>query len=188
MKQGLQPFFEEFYKLMMKASKEPDFSKTYKNRSKYTERIQDVMENIKFKESRLYREYFDIDFSWWKNDSHKKQGSVNIYDWTMVAAVEHENAWSDWTYEVEKLDSINCPLRIVIGYTRNKKRDNEKGIIEEQCQYLKNCADLTKEFGVILLNQNLDYTIMDGPFDMRCYRLLSSKQTYSVERVELPKE
>ena len=106
----------------------------------------------------------------------------------MVAAIEHENDWKDWTYEVAKLDFINCPLRVVIGYMDNSKREKEFDIIEKQRMNLKNLGN-NGEFGIIMMNRDLKWIgrciidNMDEPIkksifdklDMRCYLLDGNK-------------
>ncbi len=45
-----------------------------------------------------------------------EETGINIHNWKLLAAVEHENDYKDWTYELVKLLFVNAPLRVVIGY------------------------------------------------------------------------
>ena len=80
------------------------------------------------------REYFRIDITSYKNrkeEAKKIAKELNLdncgikqYLWELEVALEHENNSSEWIDEVIKLSFINCPLRVVIGYTDLEKRDN----------------------------------------------------------------
>ena len=136
------------------------FADTYYNRGEYTEFINKIMKDkliyaypgtsprIKY-----YPEYYRIDHTYWETSKQDSFGKVSIYDWSLDFVVEHENDCS-WTEETAKLDFIKCPLKIVIGYMDNKKRENEIKIIEKQRRFLKNLDD-GEEFGVILMNRDL---------------------------------
>ena len=129
-----------------------------------------------------FPEYFTVDHTWWETNELKKLNKpVNLYDWKQVMAVEHENKVRDWTFEVEKLDSIRADLKVVIGYLPNKIRENEEEIIAEQCKYLKH-ADEGEMFALILMNCDLEENSAD-PFGMNCYILHKD----GPERIELKK-
>ena len=143
---------------------------TYSNKSKYTKRIEEIMGKA-FPDTGLqyYPEYFKIDYTWWTGSKFSDNG-INYYDWKLQAVIEHENTWNDWTYELEKLDSLYAPLKIVIGYLPEDKRSQEKNIIDRQRRLLKNLSnDINCEFGVIILNRK--YGTPPDPFDIHCYRL-----------------
>ncbi len=149
-------------------------SSIYNNARKYTEYIAKLMKKLEVVNdnqlSKYYPEYFTIDHTWWETNKPKKTNkSVNLYDWKLTMVVEHENDVMDWTYEVEKLDSIHANLKIVIGYLPNKIRENEEEIIAEQCKYLKH-ADEVEMFALILMNCDLEENSAD-PFGMNCYVL-----------------
>lgn len=88
--------------------------------------------------------------------------------WRMEVAVEHENDSTDWNYEVMKLLSIDCPLRVVIGYNNIKKRDDkEKGDANKLsliCEQIKEIGQTEKlergEFLIIIGNS--DGTIIEN--------------------------
>ena len=146
------------------------FLNIYKDRKLYTAYINSIMANNISQffpgNCKLYPEYFKIDYTWWES-CKSKDDEMNIYDWKLVCAVEHENEWNDWTYEVEKLDSIIAPLKVVIGFMPNDKRDIESKYVERQISKLKN-KSVNQEFGIILMNQKLD-TESDDPFGFRTY-------------------
>ena len=165
-----------------------DFRKVYYDRALYTNFINGIMKRYGKKgEMKYYPEYYTIDHTFW-TVSKDNYESVNLYKWNMVAAIEHENDWKDWTYEVAKLDFINCPLRVVIGYMDNSKREKEFDIIEKQRMNLKNLGN-NGEFGIIMMNRDLKWIgaciidNMDEPIkksifdklDMRCYLLDGNK-------------
>lgn len=152
--------------------------KAYDNRAWYTEVMKKVLQRVMKeygdlynhsndtgKEFKYYPEYFTIDHTWWATNEREKN-KVNLYDWEIMAAIEHENDWMDWTYEVAKLDSIKASLKVVIGYMRNDLRDTELSLVEAQYRKLKNVSD-DEAFGVILLNRDL--TEGEDFIDMKCY-------------------
>lgn len=67
---------------------------------------------------RLDREYYRIDNILSITNAVKKdeETDINIHNWKLLAAVEHENDYKDWTDELVKLLFVNAPLRVVIGY------------------------------------------------------------------------
>lgn len=150
-------------------------SRIYNESTEYTEYIKNLMEKLQVtnanQPTEYFPEFFKIDHTWWeKNEIKKTNKPVNLYDWKQVMVVEHENKVRDWTYEVEKLDSIKANLKIVIGYLPNNKREKEEDIIVEQCQYLKRANGIGENFALILMNQNLEEDAAD-PFGMNCYIL-----------------
>lgn len=179
--------FNEFcksFKMALDAANysEEAFLEIYKSNRRYTDLIKNLMKvQVTYDINEQYfPEYFTIDHSWWRVEHEKPLNGVNLYDWNMDIAVEHENDCTDWTYEVAKLDSVIARLRVVIGYMDKSKREEELEIVEAQRKNLKNLSFLPKdyEFGVILMNTTLD-TDKEDPFDMRCY-LLTSGETKRV--------
>ena len=71
-----------------------------------------------FPDSSIANEYYRIDNCVYEsvNEGYKKDGEFNFHQWRLLAAVEHENAWNDWSDELVKLAYIQCPLRVVISY------------------------------------------------------------------------
>ncbi len=151
-----------------------EVSSIYNNAREYTNHIKKLMKKLQVeidKPSKYFPEYFNIDHTWWEsNKPEKTNKSVNIYDWKLTMTVEHENDVMDWTYEIEKLDSIKANIKIVIGYLPNEKRESEEEIIAEQCKYLKHVDDEGEEFALILMNCDLEEDSAD-PFEMKCYKL-----------------
>ena len=101
--------FDKFYDtyknaLMREYNEDSNFKKIYEGRTSYTELINKIMKNnitrMLPEDCKFNPEYFRIDYSWWKS-CESKEDEMNIYDWELICAVEHENEWSDWTYEVE---------------------------------------------------------------------------------------
>lgn len=131
-------------------------------------------------DKQVFFEFFKIDVSGWTYlmpDMIEKESSLpsrfkgcglNWHCWRMEVAVEHENDSTDWNYEVMKLLSIDCPLRVVIGYNNIKKRDdNEKGdenklsLICEQIKEIGQTEKLERgEFLIIIGNS--DGTIIEN--------------------------
>ena len=151
----LKLFYHLFKSSLMERFADEDFRIIYNNGGRYyTEQIQTIMKKLIGDELSYHPEYFTIDYTWWKEQIHNSEKKVNFYEWELIIAVEHENDYRDWTYEVEKLDSIKCPLKIVIGYV-NKKDNNEVDLIKKQAQLLKK-LDSNEEFGIILLDHSLN--------------------------------
>lgn len=75
------------------------------------------LNNIHY-EPRLDREYYRIDNTLSITNTIKKdtETEIKIHNWKLLAAVEHENNFKDWTDELVKLVAINAPLKVVIGY------------------------------------------------------------------------
>lgn len=71
-----------------------------------------------FPNANIANEYYRIDNCIYENlaEGYKKDGEFNYHQWRLLAAVEHENAWNDWSDELVKLAYIQCPLRVVISY------------------------------------------------------------------------
>ena len=179
----LKSFCEVFHNLLMKEYKynTKKFENSFHKDRPYTKLIQKIMNSITVhnrerdgKNKKGNSEFYTIDHTWWDNKLTEVDNNVDLYDWKLLAAVEHENDKKNWTYEVEKLDSIKAPLKIVIAYLPNNLRedDNEKRIIEKQYQYLHN-LDNNEQFGIILMNRKL--TESKDPFEMKCYILREEK-------------
>lgn len=71
-----------------------------------------------FPNGKLANEYYRIDNCIYENVDEGKvtKNNMNFHQWRLVAAVEHENIWNDWSDELVKLTYIQCPLRVVISY------------------------------------------------------------------------
>ncbi|MCQ2743158.1 MAG: hypothetical protein MJ239_07755 [Bacilli bacterium] len=132
-------------------------SSVYYKKAEYTKLVGDVMSKMATVEGKYWPEYFTIDHTWWFSSSKSVNG-IKFYDWTLTAAVEHENEMNGangWTYEVAKLDSIKSKMKLVIGYFPNDKADIEFEVVSKQVSMLKNIDD-SEEFGILLLDQKLD--------------------------------
>ena len=175
---NLKNFCEIYHSKIMEKYKDESFKEVYADCRKYTACINSIMPLICNESLEYYPEYYHIDYTWWTTKD-SNNGIVNIYDWELKIVVEHENDKKDWTYEVEKLDFIKAPLKIVIGYLSNKNRRNDKTILEEQVKKLKHLSD-KEEFGVILMNNRLEKT-KDDPFNMKCYRLMKGRKMKEIE-------
>ena len=183
----LRCFFEQFNGKLIELKNEDGFLDKYENSREWTRFIKkEVLTKILGKEGYgYYPEYFDIDHTWWESKKDKRDQTIKkvwLREWEFKIAIEHENDLRDWTYEVEKLDSIICPLRIVIGYMPKGEREKEKAIVEEQRKKMKNLGTVSGEFGVILLNNSLKEDKED-PFNMKCYLLTEqgTKELYTGE-------
>lgn len=186
---NLEVFFKSYLeaivgKIKEMEGKDKEFKDIYKLDREYTNKIvNDIMKNLEW-DGKYYPEYFKIDHTWWVEKEVEKAQDVNVYNWKLLLAVEHENNWHDWTYEMAKLDYVICPLRVVIGFRNNDKNriDNEAGIIKKQLEKLTNkeTIDNNHEFGIILMNSM--YEENEDPLRMICYRL---KSDGGVEEVKL---
>jgi len=81
-----------------------------------------------------------------------------------------KNIFAEWTYEVEKLDSINAPLKIVIGYMKTDVRNKEFDILKTQRKNLHNC-NVNNEFGIILMNNAVNSDDKNDPFGICAYQI-----------------
>lgn len=185
---NLAAFFAEFKTALFDSyhNNPKDFREKFswnKNWTKYVqEKLKEILGNDK---KEYYPEYFDIDHTWWRVEKTDRFAGARLHTWEMTIAIEHENASRDWTYEVEKLDSILCPLRIVIGYMPVGKRKKESDIVDKQrlrMPHLIRGEGCNGEFGVILLNNSLKEDEED-PFNMKCYLLTEqgTKELYKGE-------
>lgn len=168
----LATFFAEFKTALFDSyhNNPKDFREKFSWNKNWTKYIQRTLKGILGgNKKEYYPEYFDIDHTWWESNEESFQ-KVKIREWIFKVAIEHENDSRDWTYEVEKLDSIICPLRIVIGYMPNNEREEEKAIVKKQIEKMKNLEMVSGEFGVILLNKTLENGKED-PLNMKCYRI-----------------
>lgn len=174
---NLETFFKAFKREILEDNK-TRFEKLYNgSKREYTEEMKSflvrLVETITKEDEQVYKfypEFFKIDYTWWEERCPLQKNNANIYDWDLLLAIEHENNCYDWTYEVAKLDQINAPLKIVIGYMKNDQRgDVEKGIIRNQVEHLR-YLDTCSEFGIILMNERLDTGKAD-PFDVKGYRI-----------------
>jgi hypothetical protein len=97
--------------------------------------------------------------------------------WDFDVAIEHENDDRDWTYEITKLLTINCPLRIVIGYVPAQHRGNDMVYLEKVFEQIKSLKVFPKndfindEFVVILGNSKCKR--LGDYFNYEAYRLSS---------------
>lgn len=74
------------------------------------------------------REYYRIDLIAYDVDKVKckEKLGLNWHVWNLQLAFEHENNSKDWTDEVTKLAHIKCGLRVVVGYSEDPSKNQEK--------------------------------------------------------------
>ena len=66
-------------------------------------------------------EYSRIDVTLWRNPD-----TANF-----LVAVEHENVWGEWLHEWTKLQTVDCALRVVIGYEKTNSLEENLRRAEE---------------------------------------------------------
>lgn len=100
---------------------------TYQNNNEWTKvitknennssLIDNALHNT-FPHSRFGNEYYRIDNCIYEdiNEGYKTENKMKFHQWKLLAAVEHENQWDDWSDELVKLAYVQCPLRVVISY------------------------------------------------------------------------
>lgn len=122
MKKG-KNFFEVFTKLLENHFKVCPYD--YNNKTLWTRAITknggkdtliDKALDECFEGSEKCNEYYRIDNARYIKPQIKKDRGIKLHHWKLVAVVEHENDFSDWTDELVKLAYINCDFRVVIGY------------------------------------------------------------------------
>lgn len=181
-------FFKKF-NAMFKPENKDFYDKaceSYNKSSDYTdiitEALKELLKNEGYERS---TEYYRVDVSGWsKPDNYNKGDLIKLSDcdyklnnnlWDYDIAIEHENDDKDWTYETTKLLTVNCPLRVVIGYVPAKYRDKEERYLSEVFNHVK-CLkvftrnDFTKEeFMIILGNSKCENR--EQYFNYKAYRL-----------------
>lgn len=156
-----------------------------------TEAIKKLLENEVYEAS---TEYYRVDISRWKKI---KCDAITLPDcdymlnsnlWDFDVAVEHENDDKDWTYEITKLLTVNCPLRVVIGYVPAKYRNKDERYLSEvfnqiKCLNVFSRNDFTKEEFIIILG-NSKCESLGEYFNYKAYRLLSEGFTQLIVEKE----
>lgn len=143
------------------------------------------------------KEYYRIDLFGWKrvNCDIENSTHLNLHSWRPLIAVEHENDYKDWSDEVIKLLYIDCPLRVVIGYSDRGKANDEEYLKElceiiDHLEYKKSIGKLInkdEEFCIILGNGNVAHKDVEKQcFDYHCYKLLfnQTKGVYDYEKIK----
>lgn len=74
-----------------------------------------------YENCKLLNEYYRIDNGVYEDVEdgyirNFKNTGINVHKWKLIAAVEHENNWKEWTDEFVKLAYIQAGLRVVISY------------------------------------------------------------------------
>lgn len=74
------------------------------------------------------REYYRIDLIAYDAETVTcdKDSGLNRHVWNLQLAFEHENNSKDWTDEVTKLAHIKCGLKVVVGYSEDPSKNQEK--------------------------------------------------------------
>ena len=184
-----------------KAYSDPRIIEKYWNDwSDFTKYIMsEVIDRIIATECKLSHEYFRIDASGWisKSDeieSEAKELHLNPHNWNLKIAVEHENNRRDWTDEVTKLLHIRCPLKVVIGYTDSRYRDdNALSDINKISQVKKWMEEIDaveqmptdEEFLIVLGNavKRPDTIKPEKSIDYRGYLLQKDSNTHDLDIV-----
>ena len=115
--------------------------------------------NHTYYEPRLDREYYRIDNILSITNTIKKDEAtgINIHNWKLLAAVEHENDYKDWTDELVKLLFVNAPLRVVIGYA-----EYDESIYYSKAIYVANKIAEIQNFGSYI-SINDEFILIFGP-------------------------
>ena len=175
---------ERFYREFVKAVDTSDITLAdyRQGGSVFTEQIMQVIETV-LRDSfgwETGREYFRVDVVGWKGryrevEAEAGQCRVNPHLWDLMAAVEHENDPKDWTDELIKLAHINCPLRVVIGYSPCDGREGpEQRKLELAASWLGKTRAFSGDSGEYLLIFGNSAPVESGvgyrEFDYRGYR------------------
>lgn len=106
------------------------------------------------------KEYYRIDAIGWKKDDDKEdykifkaeceQVKLKAVMWSLEVAVEHENSDTNWLEEICKLAYINCPLRVVIGYSMNKNNNDERAETVKKKLQNKHAINAGQEYLLML--------------------------------------
>ncbi len=108
---------------------------TYCNSQSYTHAITDAIASILAEWNfPVNYEYYRIDvYGWTSTLEENKELSkltqaqkLNVHGWKPAVAVEHENNWTDWTYELIKLAYVRCPLKVIIAYNHTVEIPHER--------------------------------------------------------------
>ena len=143
-----------------------DVQDKWNNQSEFTDLIlkkisNGVLAEAKYEDKNQY-EYLRIDLIGWKklNDNFGNlPENFNRHFWAFDVAIEHENNPMDWMDEVIKLSYINCPLRIVIGYSPKMKRDNYLDYVSKAMRILNEryqCVREGQDFMLILGDSGIE--------------------------------
>lgn len=160
----------------------------YNKSSDFTDIITEALkELLKIEGYELSTEYYRVDVSGWNRPNNYNKGEpIKIFDcdyklnnnlWDFDIAIEHENDDRDWTYEITKLLTVNCPLRVVIGYVPVTYRNKEERYLSEVFNQIKRLKVFSRnnfaeeEFMIILGNSKCKS--LGEYFNYKAYRLLS---------------
>ncbi len=113
-----------------------------------------------FPNAKLANEYYHIDNCIYENinEGCKKINNMNYHQWRLIAAVEHENAWNDWSDELVKLTYIQCPLRVIISYGNI---DYDEGNYVEALHHANQVAQVIHLENYI--HENQEFALIFGP-------------------------
>lgn len=217
MNNELSNFLEDLYEELKECSNDRTFMQLYNNTGEganktFTEKIMSIItesqcfKRLKYsdyqnkkekddssKQKFFQKEYYRIDLVTWQHIiiDIEKESKINLYNWKLDIAIEHENNWQEWIDEVIKLLYINCPVRIVIGYNEETGRDEEdrKALSdlskilnylykEEKIKFL----EPNQKFGIILGNGHTKSKAKDA--DYRLYKIRVEKEQVVIEKYD----
>lgn len=181
-------FFDEFNKTFSEDSIYREKAvETYPHNTEFTNFIIDRINGIIKENGNVSQnEYFRIDSMGYKSryKELEKTSGLTPHLWDMEIAVEHENDDKDWLDEVIKLAHVCCPLRVVIGYVPEDKRNEDQNLLDYAANALKRlkCVEnVTKgEFMIILGNSNTKGRV-EKYFNYQAYVL--DAETFKFEKL-----
>lgn len=147
-------FAEKFFEEFISKTKRASFDHYLKNKiwtKKTKEFIEEILSGLK-KEIIINYEYYKIDIIGWSQHKDKldvKETRLVPHLWNLEFAVEHENDSKEWLDEVCKLAYIRCPLRVVIGYGK-EKADEKIEIVKTILRETNAFTDDEQEFLIII--------------------------------------
>lgn len=177
-------FYQVLKEKILEFSQKDNWFEIYQNSSEWTKYITrgkvnnsdessfiDFTLSFLFPNSDIYHEYYHIDnlaCETIEKIHRDRKTYINIHQWKLLAAIEHENNYLDWTDELVKLLYINCPLRVVIGY------GNYRNNYSEEINIAKNIFKKL-EFDKYI-NQGQEFILIFGP---RCFNFNPNKVNLS---------
>lgn len=93
----------------------------------------------------IHAEFYKIDFIYYKRrDNPPKSFTIPsgewVTNWDLEIAIEHENNYAHWLWDVAKLCHINCGLKVIIGY-HHYGNEGKHGTIKQKLDFMKNVYD-----------------------------------------------
>ncbi len=180
-------YAEKFYKQLVEISRTSN-SEMYSDQSAWTKFIKQCIQDI-FKclenQIEVSFEYYRIDAIGWiqlKNDNEYKDMANNCSDinmdfhlWKLYFAAEFENNSQKWIDEVCKLAYINCPLRVIVSYGKEKAYEKVT-LVKKILKELNAFTNEQQEFAIILGEHKDNYgKDADNPCGYELYTLYQKK-------------